>query len=115
MNKRQRDNLGLTQIYDLILAPSSFLAGVKRNRIAHALSGKEEVSCAYSRRAALMEQLRQDSHHKYSEILTHLAPFYLPPEGSPLSLPDLYEIKSFIYHYQKLMAYAQTGKLEAYD
>lgn len=115
MNKRQRDNLGLTQIYDLILAPSSFLAGIKRHRIAHALSCGEEVSCAYSRRAALMEQLRQDSHHKYSEILTHLAPFFLPPEGSPLSLPDLYEIKSFIYHYQKLMTYAHAQKLEVYD
>lgn len=112
MNKKQLDILGLTQVYDLIEAPGSYFAGVKRSRIMYALCNANEVRSAYSRRAAFIECLSRNPHHHWQDIFSHLAPLNLPPKDSLLTLPDLFELKSFCYHYQRLRLYAEKHELK---
>lgn len=114
MNKQQRDNLGLTQIYDLIVPASSFLAKVKRENLARPGFSLDEARSAYSRRAALILCLKRSAYHQWQELLAHLAPISLPSQDTALNLPDLFELKSFIYHYELLKAYVMQQKLEAY-
>ncbi|MCB5269478.1 MAG: AAA family ATPase [Candidatus Cloacimonetes bacterium] len=102
MNKKQMHFLGISQIFDLILTPSSFMAMVKRQHILPPVTDTDAIRSAYVRQSAFITCLKANPHHQWKQLFTDLSPLNLPAQSSIFTLPDLFELKSFCYHYQKL-------------
>ena len=103
MNKKQRDYLGISQILELIEPGSRYLDAVKRGHLIAPLANCDLVNESYRKVADLMHFLAQERGQRLQALLEQIMPFELPSKSSfRLSLADLFELKSFIFHYQAL-------------
>jgi len=116
MNKQQNRLLGLDRIYDLIDVPGTFLETVKRYKLSHEKLSQEEIMTAYQRRGLFIEELRFKGKAKWQNLLAHI------PDLEPaiysrgdLAVHELYELKSYIFHYQALRSHAISYKPDMYS
>lgn len=113
LKKAQRDIMGITQIYELIEAPSHFLAGIKRHQLGNSNRNLESLCSGYRRVKAMLKSFEQDEYDFWPELLENIVPFEIH-EKSQLSLPDFFELKKYLYHYSKLRNYVIEHKLDGY-
>lgn len=116
MNKQQNRLLGLDKIYELISVPGDFFEAVKRQKLSSVYHEPLEIIEAYRRRECFIAELSHDSEAKWNNLLAHFMDFNLSifKKGNP-AIHELYELKSFIYHYDALKKYAESHKIAAYD
>jgi len=114
MTRQEQENLGLDRIYGLIQAPSSFLASVKQQKLSASGYTLASARSAYERRDILLRCLKAEPRHKWQELFAHLCPLRLSGGKASLSITDLYELKSFFYHYRRLRDYALERNLKSY-
>lgn len=116
MNKQQNQLLGLDKIYDLIDVPGSFLETVKRYKLSVEKLCPQDVEVAYRRRGLFLAELRQGGGSEWNKLLAHIGS--LDPSvytrGS-LAVHELFELKSYLYHYQALRLHCKTRKLATYQ
>ena len=115
MNKQRSGLLGLDKIFDLIEVPSDFIATVKRNKLRRQRLGDDEIKAAYQRRALLLGKLKAEKRPKWESLLAHIAE--LNPSAyhnAELSIHEIFELKSFVWHYQSLRAYMIETEVLSY-
>jgi DNA mismatch repair protein MutS2 len=116
MNRQQSQRLSLDQIFDLIEVPSDFLAAVKRQKLSRERLSVPQIRAAYQRRGSLLEMLQRDQHARWEVLLAHIP--QLHPHSyhhALLAIHQVFELKTFIWHYQALRAYALEQAAAGYD
>jgi DNA mismatch repair ATPase MutS len=116
MNKQLSRLLGLDQIFDLIEVPSDFIAAVKRHKIGRQRLSIDEIKAAYQRRALLLKKLGSEKRPKWDSLLAHISE--LNPamyRNNKLSIHEIFELKSFVWHYQALRAYMIQQEVLSYE
>jgi len=105
---------GMMEIFDLIEPLGSFTATVKRKKLAQHGLTLLQARDAYAARADMIACLKKSGQHKWQDIFSHLTPFTITQHQHVYALADLFEMKSFIYHYQSMRAYAMLHDLQHY-
>jgi len=105
---------GMMEIFDLIEPLGSFTATVKRKKLTQNGLTLLQAREAYAARADMIACLKQSGQHKWQDLLAHLAPFTINQQLRVYALADLFEIKSFIYHYESMRTYAMNQHLQHY-
>ena len=116
MNKQLSRLLGLDKIFDLIEVPSDFIAAVKRNKLSRQHLSAAEIQAAYQRRALLLGKLKDEKRPKWDSLLAHITE--LNPamyRSAGLNIHEIFELKSFVWHYQALRSYIIQQELLSYD
>ncbi|HCM16562.1 MAG TPA: hypothetical protein DHW79_11655 [Candidatus Cloacimonas sp.] len=116
MNKLQNRLLGLDKIYELITVPGDFFEAVKRQKLGSQSLKLNEITAAYSRRQTFMADLACDTRSRWQVLLAHITDFNFSvcKKGNP-AIHDLFELKSFIYHYSEIKSFAETRDISSYD
>jgi DNA mismatch repair ATPase MutS len=116
MNKQQNRLLGLDKIYDLIEVPGNMLEAVKRYKINVERLSLPALEEAYKRRALFMEELKNNTHPKWNQLFAHIEE--IRPQNFVNRIPaihELFELKSFVFHYLELIKYARIRGIVHYD
>ncbi|HQQ67613.1 MAG TPA: hypothetical protein PLX77_02170, partial [Candidatus Cloacimonadota bacterium] len=114
VKKPKSASLGMVEIFDLIEPLGSFTSGVKRKKLAQNGLTLLLARDAYAAREDMITCLKKAGQHKWQEIFSHLAPFVITQQQRVYALADLFEIKSFLYHYEIMRAYAMLHNLQHY-
>ncbi len=112
MNKELRKALALDQIFDLIHAEGELLSQARHAGLKAETTDIDRLRGDYARIRALMHLLSDNTlRRKLESLLPHFAMPSLPLPGQVHGMGELFEIKSFIYHYRQLAALCREHKL----
>ncbi len=116
MNKQLSRLLGTDKIFDLIEVPSDFIAAVKRNKLGRVRLDADEIQAAYHRRALLLKKLKDEKRPKWGSLIGHIAELQAAMyHNNELRIYEIFELKSFVWHYQALRAYMICEEVLSYD
>ncbi len=108
--------MGLDKIFDLIEVPGSFLEAVKRHKLTTERHSQQEIVDSYSRCARFMDDLFISPTAKWQNLFAHIVD--LEPSiyhRDCLAIHELFELKTYVYHYQLLRSHAIERGLNHYD
>lgn len=116
MNKQQNRLLELDKIYNLISVPGNLFESVKRYKLGTEKLSANEVREAYKRRGVFINELKHHTENKWYNLLAHIDEISLSVyrDGHP-ALHDLFELKSFLYHYLALRSYSIERSITNYQ
>lgn len=112
MIKELRKALALDQIFELITLEGEMLSQARHAGLKAETGDINRLRADYARIGDLMCLATDNARlRKLESLLPHFGVPAIPQPGDLLGMGELFEIKSFIYHYRQLVAFCREHKL----